>query len=77
MLTAILLRRYLLKSAVVTPRKKWLHQHNTKRRHMGDIYELQRRGTPPEPACPAWIAGSMLHTKKYLLQSSVISINYD
>ena len=64
-------RRYLLKSAVVTPRKKWLHQHATKKRHMGDIYELQRRGTPAEPPLPSWITTSMLHTKKYLLQSSV------
>lgn len=63
--------RYLLKSAVVTPRKKWLHQHATKKRHMGDIYELQRRGTPAEPPLPSWITSSMLHTKKYLLQSSV------
>ncbi|KAL5256451.1 hypothetical protein ACHWQZ_G011630 [Mnemiopsis leidyi] len=63
--------RYLLKSAVVTPRKKWLHQHATKKRHMGDIYEFQRRGTPAEPPLPSWISSSLLHTKKYLLQSSV------
>ena len=66
-------RRYLLKSAVVTPRKKWLHQHAFRKRHLGDIYEVQRRGTPSEPDLPSWITESMLYTKKYLLQNSVCS----